>query len=86
MGGGESGFLRMEADAMAGDQSDDEQVRRARVFEAAQHAQSWKEAIRRNPKALLWCAYSLFTCIMWGYDGLASSVCVSSFFTHLGDK
>lgn len=59
---------------------DEEQSRKARAFEAAQHSQTWKEAIRRNPKALGWCAYSLFTCVMWGYDGLASSVCLFPLF------
>lgn len=59
------------------EQEGDREVRRARAFEAAQHAQTLKEAIWGNRKALGWCSYSLFTCIMWGYDGLASSVCFS---------
>ncbi|KUJ09666.1 general substrate transporter [Mollisia scopiformis] len=79
--------MRLESQG-GGSPEDDEQVRRARAFEAAQHAQSWKEAIRRNPKALLWCAYSLFTCIMWGYDGLASSIvlAIDRFRQDYGDE
>jgi len=46
----------------------------ARVFSASLHGEDWKHAIKSNPKALLWCSYSLFSCIMWGYDGLASSI------------
>lgn len=74
--------LRLESESTGSEESkrgEEEQLRKARVFEAAQHSQSWKEAIRRNPKALGWCAYSLFTCVMWGYDGLASSVSVLPF-------
>jgi hypothetical protein len=52
----------------------DLQNEQARRFNEEQHRQSWWEAIRSSPKALLWCSYALFTCIMWGYDGLASSV------------
>jgi hypothetical protein len=70
--------LRLESESTSSEESkreeEEEQSRKARIFEAAQHSQSWKEAIGRNPKALGWCAYSLFTCVMWGYDGLASSV------------
>ncbi|KAG9230457.1 general substrate transporter [Amylocarpus encephaloides] len=46
----------------------------AQEYLNVQRSQTWKEALRANPKALIWCFYSLFTCIMWGYDGLASSI------------
>ncbi|KHJ30880.1 putative maltose permease [Erysiphe necator] len=49
----------------------------ARNFNTAQLNETWKEALRKNPKALMWCAYSLFTCVMWGYDGLASNIVLS---------
>lgn len=56
--------LRLGPESEEVKRGDDDQARKARAFEAAQHAQSWKEAIGRNPKALGWCAYSLFTCVM----------------------
>lgn len=37
----------------------------------------WRQSIRQNPKAIAWCCYMLFTCIMWGYDGLASAIVLS---------
>ncbi|PMD50968.1 putative sugar transporter [Hyaloscypha bicolor E] len=46
----------------------------AKVFEMLSHDEGWWHAVKTNPKALLWCSYSLFSCIMWGYDGLASSI------------
>lgn len=47
---------------------------RALEFETAQHREGWKGSVKSNPKALAWCCYALFTCVMWGYDGLASSI------------
>ncbi|KAL2811271.1 general substrate transporter [Aspergillus granulosus] len=35
------------------------------------------DSIKNNPKAMASCCYMLFTCIMWGYDGLASAVVLS---------
>ncbi|PMD29436.1 general substrate transporter [Hyaloscypha variabilis F] len=46
----------------------------ARAFELLSHGEGWWHAVKENPKALMWCSYSLFSCIMWGYDGLASSI------------
>lgn len=46
----------------------------AGVYEASQRGEGWQQAVRSSPKALGWCCYALFTCVMWGYDGLASSV------------
>lgn len=60
--------------------SDDDEFKReqlARNFNTAQLNETWKEALSRNPKALMWCCYSLFTCVMWGYDGLASNIVLS---------
>ncbi|KAI1000344.1 hypothetical protein K3495_g7851 [Podosphaera aphanis] len=54
-----------------------EKTHLAKIYNAAQQTETWKEAIRNNPKALLWCCYSLFTCVMWGYDGLASNIILS---------
>ncbi|KAI5200240.1 MFS hexose transporter [Aureobasidium subglaciale] len=45
--------------------------------ERMQHEESVKDAIRNNLGSLAWCCYTLFTCIMWGYDGLAGSVVIS---------
>ncbi|CAG8958573.1 hypothetical protein HYFRA_00009890 [Hymenoscyphus fraxineus] len=57
-------------------QSEEEDIRMnlARSFNAGQHLETWRDAIKGNPKALGWCFFSLFSCIMWGYDGLASSI------------
>jgi len=33
--------------------------------------------VRQNPVAMMWCTYMLFTCVMWGYDGLAASVVIA---------
>ncbi|RKF66782.1 General alpha-glucoside permease [Golovinomyces cichoracearum] len=49
----------------------------ARNFNEAQSKENWKEALKCNPKALMWCCYVLFTCVMWGYDGLASNIVLS---------
>ncbi|KAL6690512.1 general substrate transporter [Trichoderma pleuroticola] len=38
---------------------------------------SIQEAAKSNPVALAWCCYMLFTCIMYGYDGLAGSIVLS---------
>ncbi|KAL2841030.1 general substrate transporter [Aspergillus pseudoustus] len=35
------------------------------------------ESIRNHPKAIACCCYMLFTCIMWGYDGLAAAIVLS---------
>ncbi|KAL4879542.1 general substrate transporter [Aspergillus karnatakaensis] len=35
------------------------------------------ETVKRHPIAMACCCYMLFTCIMWGYDGLASGVVLS---------
>ena len=32
------------------------------------------QAARQNLVALGWCSYMIFTCIMYGYDGMASSI------------
>jgi hypothetical protein len=32
------------------------------------------QAIKENPVAILSCMYMLFTCIMWGYDGMAGGI------------
>ncbi|KEQ76362.1 general substrate transporter [Aureobasidium namibiae CBS 147.97] len=32
---------------------------------------------RQNPIAMMWCTYMLFTCIMWGYDGLAAGIVIT---------
>jgi hypothetical protein len=37
------------------------QTGQARVYNAAQHEESWKQALRSNPKSLLWCKYFLLT-------------------------
>ncbi|KAF2000124.1 general substrate transporter [Amniculicola lignicola CBS 123094] len=46
-------------------------------FEARQHSLTRKESIKENWKALLWCFYMFFTCIMFGFDSLAGGVVVS---------
>jgi hypothetical protein len=33
--------------------------------------------VKQSPKAIMWCTYMLFTCIMWGYDGLAAAIVIS---------
>jgi MFS family permease len=35
------------------------------------------QTIRQNRVALGWCSYMIFTCIMYGYDGLASGIVIS---------
>ncbi|KPI37682.1 General alpha-glucoside permease [Cyphellophora attinorum] len=35
------------------------------------------EAFREYPWAVVYCLYPLFTCIMWGYDGLAAAIVLS---------
>ncbi|KAL2847399.1 general substrate transporter [Aspergillus pseudodeflectus] len=35
------------------------------------------ESIKKYPKAVACCCYMLFTCIMWGYDGLAGAIVLS---------
>lgn len=35
-------------------------------------------SIRQSPMAVAWCCYMLFTCIMWGYDGLAGAIVLST--------
>jgi MFS family permease len=67
---------------------DSVQKDQAREYNAAQHNETWKQAIRSNPKSLLWCCYALFTCIMWGYDGLAGSIvlAISNFRQDYGNE
>jgi hypothetical protein len=36
----------------------------------------WATA-RQNPIAMMWCTYILFTCVMWGYDGLAAGIVIA---------
>ncbi|KAL4879269.1 hypothetical protein BJY04DRAFT_220388 [Aspergillus karnatakaensis] len=36
--------------------------------------QSFWKSVREAPMAVACCCYMLFTCIMWGYDGLAAAV------------
>lgn len=57
MGGGDrdsdiKGFKKIPED-------DEIRINLARAFNTAQHQESWKEAIRNNPKALGWCMYSV---------------------------
>jgi Fe-S-cluster formation regulator IscX/YfhJ len=44
-----------------GDENDpkniDFQSNQARIFGAAQHQETWKQAVKTNPKALLWCEF-----------------------------
>ena len=49
----------------------------AKGYNDSQAQETWVEAIKNNPKALAWCGYALFTCVMWGYDGLASNIVLS---------
>lgn len=60
----------------------------AQEYNASQHDESWKEAIKSNPNSLAWCCYALFTCIMWGYDGLAGSIvlAISQFRNDYGNE
>lgn len=37
---------------------------------------SSRAALRQNPRVIVWVVFMLFTCIMWGYDGLAGGVVV----------
>jgi hypothetical protein len=39
---------------------------------------SWVASVRQSPAAVGWCCYMLFTCIMWGYDGLAGAIVLST--------
>lgn len=67
----ETASVKTELDKQDGNGGPSDQ---AKDFEAAQHVEGWKQAIKSSPKALLWCCYALFTCVMWGYDGLSSSI------------
>lgn len=46
-------------------------------FEARQHSLTRTEAIKENWKAIAWCLYMFYTCIMFGFDSLAGGVVVS---------
>ncbi|CAI6340140.1 unnamed protein product [Periconia digitata] len=48
----------------------------AQAFEARQHSLTRSEAIREHWKAIAWCFYMFFTCIMYGFDSLAGGVVV----------
>jgi MFS family permease len=39
--------------------------------------QSPLAALKEAPFAIITCCYMLFTCIMWGYDGLAAAIVIS---------
>ncbi|KIW13987.1 hypothetical protein PV08_06768 [Exophiala spinifera] len=57
----------------SGATQDDKPINHVKVDEKI----SWWTSLRQNPKAFGWCCYMLFTCIMWGYDGLASAIVLS---------
>lgn len=42
-----------------------------------QNSLTRREAIKEHSKAILWCFYMFFTCIMFGFDSLAGGVVVS---------
>lgn len=49
----------------------------ARAYDNNQLSLSWIQAVRANPRAILWCCYALFTCIMYGYDVLAGAIVIA---------
>ncbi|KAL1890755.1 hypothetical protein Sste5346_008080 [Sporothrix stenoceras] len=44
----------------------------AKQFDDGELAQGWRAAFFKNPKAIAWSCYMLFTVVSWGYDGLCS--------------
>jgi hypothetical protein len=46
-------------------------------FETRERSMSRKEAIKAHWKAIIWCLYMFYTCIMFGFDSLAGGVVVS---------
>jgi len=47
------------------------------AFITRQNSLTRREAIKEHFKAILWCFYMFFTCIMFGFDSLAGGVVVS---------
>ncbi|KAI9779162.1 MAG: hypothetical protein M1839_007697 [Geoglossum umbratile] len=43
--------------------------------EGDQDLSKW-ETMKQNTRAIFWSTFALFTCILWGYDGLAGNIVV----------
>ncbi|KAF1848237.1 general substrate transporter [Cucurbitaria berberidis CBS 394.84] len=50
---------------------------RLKTFLVRQHSLTRVEAIKEHRKAVAWCLYMFFTCIMFGFDSLAGGVVIS---------